>query len=290
MTPVTKEFVHLAYLDDSDTKAKPHKWQVMSGVVIEDKKFKIVEIAMCFIRELLGPSEKLDKFEEFHACELYGGHGVFEGIEQEKRFETIKGLLNLVKSAQLPIVYGAVDLSELGKADCASADPVDISFRICVKGIKAWAQEYLFTALAVDPITQTPTEEQAARTIDSWVAALVILIADECDAKIRNTIQKSFRSIRPPHRSPAQLMPPIIPFHDDMYFGDSRYSVGIQLADLCSYFIARHLDGDKEIEPFYEMIASQIVFSKIYPEQPLVQAEIDALQALYAKKEITDGK
>jgi hypothetical protein len=47
---------------------------------------------------------------------------------------------------------------------------------------------------------------------------------------------------------------------DDMYFGDSQYSIGIQLADLCSYFIARHLDGDAEIKGFYEMIDPHIVF------------------------------
>jgi hypothetical protein len=282
--------MHLAYLDDSDTKAKQLKWQVMSGVLIQDSKFKIIEITMCGIQELLVPSEKLDKFEEFHACELYGGYGVFEGIEQKKRFDAIKGLLELVKRAKLPVVYGAVDLTELQKEVYASADPVDISFRLCTKGIQTWAQENLFARWEVDPVTKIPTEEQTTRIIGSWLENLVILIADECDAKIRNTMQRSFRSLRPPQKPPFHLNPPTVPFHDDMYFGDSRFSVGIQLADLCSYFIARHLEGDKEIEGFYEMIAPQIVFSGAYPPPPLVLEEITALRALYATKEIPDGK
>lgn len=284
-------FVHLAYLDDSDTKAKEHRWQVMSGVILEDKRFKVVEIVMCAIQELLVPSEKLNQFEEFHACELYGGYGVFEGISQEKRFEAIKSLLGIVQRAKLPVVYGAVDLGELNKAVCASADPLDISFRLCVKGIQSWAQDTLFARLKYDPAEPTGgmTEENAALLVGSWLETLVILIADECDPKMRNTLQRSFRSLRPPYRPPSHLKPPIVPFHDDMYFGDSRFSVGIQLADLCSYFIARHLEGDNEIEGFYEMIAPQIVFSSSYPEQPLTWPEKAALNELYGKA-ITDGK
>jgi hypothetical protein len=44
-----------------------------------------------------------------------------------------------------------------------------------------------------------------------------------------------------------------------MYFGDSKYSIGIQIADLCSYFIARRLAGDSETEHFYKMIEPQII-------------------------------
>jgi hypothetical protein len=52
-----------------------------------------------------------------------------------------------------------------------------------------------------------------------------------------------------------------------MFFGDSRFSVGIQLADMCSYFIARHLDGDTEIAQFYDKIEPHIVYGQIYPDQ-----------------------
>jgi hypothetical protein len=45
-----------------------------------------------------------------------------------------------------------------------------------------------------------------------------------------------------------RLRQPIFPqgqawhFRDDMYFGDSRESVGVQKADICTFFIAKH-DG-----------------------------------------------
>jgi Protein of unknown function (DUF3800) len=56
-------------------------------------------------------------------------------------------------------------------------------------------------------------------------------------------------------------------FHDDMYFGDSKYSIGIQLADLCAFFIAKHLEKKPEAEGFYGLISSQIVFSKAHPTE-----------------------
>ncbi len=54
-----------------------------------------------------------------------------------------------------------------------------------------------------------------------------------------------YRQIRPPDYNPRLWY-----VHDDMYFGSSKDSVGIQLADLCGYFIAKHLEGDVSIDGF----------------------------------------
>jgi len=60
--------------------------------------------------------------------------------------------------------------------------------------------------------------------------------------------------------------------HDDMYFGDSRFSVGIQLADLCGYVIAKHLanDPDPDLQRFYAFIEPQVIYSRIEPGGQLV--------------------
>ena len=78
--------VYLAYLDDSDTKRKNEKWQVITAVVIPDEAFDALELLASLHIEQLIPADRLERFEEFHAAELYGGYGVFEGIEQPKRF------------------------------------------------------------------------------------------------------------------------------------------------------------------------------------------------------------
>src|SRR5215467_5208862 len=81
--------------------------------------------------------------------------------------------------------------------------------------------------------------------------------------KTRDMLHTSYRAFR---YSPN--------FHDDMYFGDSRYSMGIQLADLCAYFIGRHLEGDTETKPFYDMVSPHITFSLQQPKQPGDGAEV----------------
>jgi hypothetical protein len=54
--------------------------------------------------------------------------------------------------------------------------------------------------------------------------------------------------------------------HDDLYFGDSKESVGLQMADLCNYFVWRHLCGKEDDQGFYKMFAEQIICAKAEPE------------------------
>jgi hypothetical protein len=168
----------------------------------------------------------------------------------------------------LSIVYGAVDVPRLNQEIYGSADPLDICFRICVQGIKDFMdernkKEVWEKVKDSEPETWTP-EKITPLMIDSAVRDLTLLIVDECDKKnTKETLHKSFRALRPHGGLGDNLFSP---FHDDMYFGDSRYSLGIQLADACSYFIARHLHGDSETESFYDLIHPQIVRSSIYPE------------------------
>jgi hypothetical protein len=192
----------------------------------------------------------LDAFEEFHACELYGGYGVFEGIKQENRFETIRILLELVKSLSAVIAYCAVNLEHLKKQVYASASALDSAFRLCASGVQKWVTE------------QALKDFQSASGPSSDLA---LFIADDCDNKTKATLQQSFRALRQRMRAPSFDAGQLCSVHDDMYFGDSKYSIGIQIADLCSYFIARHLQGDAEIEGFYKMIEPQIVSAKQEP-------------------------
>lgn len=282
--------MHLAYLDDSTLKRKKPKWQVMSGIIIEDKKFKLTEMGVSIVPEMLMPAERMEQFEEFHACELYGGHGVFEGIEQDIRFSAIERLLGMIELLELPIVYGAVDLVRLSTEIYASANPPDICFRACLDGINSWAEQDTAKQIHAklgNHIENYSTENMTPHVLDGLLNRLVILVVDECDKNIRETLHKSYRSLRPPRNVTT-----ISNFHDDMYFGDSRYSIGIQLADLCSYFIARHLEGDQETEHFYELIHPHVCSSQVHPLLPAKQVEGDDGLAgtIVASEALTDGE
>jgi len=255
--------MHLAYLDDSDTKARESKWQVMAGVLVDGREFTMLEFAMGAVRDVLMPPDKLEKFEEFHACELYGGHGPFEGISQENRFDAIRSLISLLGNNfyKLWVVYGAVNIATLRSNVYGSADPLDMTFRMCCDKIQLWVTQEIKGFKVND--TSEPIPGEFVRSLEE----LILVIMDDCeDKKLKNQLQHSFRSRRGRDPKTKRRKGGLFNFHDDMFFGDSRYSAGIQLADLCAYFIAKHLEGDQETDGFYRMIEPHIAAYGIYPE------------------------
>jgi len=236
-----RAFVYLAYLDDSSMEHKGKKLQVLSAVIINDKHFQEIEvISGIHIIDLI-PEENMENFKEFHATELFNGEGAFKEIEQKVRFRTIQELLIQIRDKKIPIVYGAVDVPKLHKNVYGSANPIDIAFRICAEGIDTWLD-------GNDP-------EQFA-----------VLIADDFSDKIKAELKRSFRQLRSQVRPPDCSHGKLQHVHDDMYFGASKDSIGIQMADLCSYFIAKHLDKDMTAECFYSIIKDQISYYKVEPE------------------------
>lgn len=236
--------MYLAYLDDSDTRNKGLEWQVICAVLIPANSFLAMEFMSAITSDDLMPEDRREQFEEFHAAELYGGYGVFEGIDQEARFKAISSLLSGLVSFDFKVAYGAVNLKRLSAGYYGSANPQDVAFRRCVLGVAAWFQSQVFKEL-----------EEKRYNGDSTA----LFIMDEGDSKNRSTLQKTFRLLRGKLRF-SESTESTLPFaHDDMYFGDSKYSIGIQIADLCAYFIARHLAGDSEIEHFYKLIDPQII-------------------------------
>ena len=81
--------MYLAYLDDSGTKDKSKRFQVMTAVILHDSKFTELEVVMAAAIEGLVAPEKLGDFQEFHAFELYLGRGPFEGVDEIKRHSRI---------------------------------------------------------------------------------------------------------------------------------------------------------------------------------------------------------
>lgn len=252
-------FVHLAYLDDSGTKDGRSNLQVMAGVIIEGWEFRPVEFAMAWGIEQLIPEDRFDKFEEFHAWELFGGYGIFDGIEQEKRFAVVAVMLHTAVKHAIPIIYGSVNKKELAKTDYGSAEPLDICFRMCVRGINAWAG----TTIKL-PVNAPSEMNQEAHP-------MVVLIADDFqDNKLKKTLRESFRTQRNKLRPPDYHYGEAWHLHDDLYFGSSKDSVGIQLADLCAYIVRRNLEGDAAVSGFYETIKKQLV-----PVEPVVESKND---------------
>lgn len=236
--------MYLAYLDDSDTRAKDQERQVISAVMVPADSFAVLEFMSAMTIEDLMPEDRREGFDEFHASQLYGGYPPFEGIERDVRHNAIRSLLGGIALNGIHVAYGAVNLKQLRKGHFGSAIAQDVAFRRCVLGAGQWISDKVLA-------------EMQQGGVGAQHAALFIM--DGSDAKSRGILQNSFRSLRERFRLSGKNDSRLPFVHDDMYFGDSKFSVGIQIADLCSYFIARHLAGDADAECFYKMIEPQII-------------------------------
>ncbi len=194
-------------------------------------------------------------FSEFHARDLFKGTGEFATIPENKRFLAIRAVLDLcVSTWGLTVVYGAVDRVKLEETLVATIEPADVAFRTCILGIEKWM---------VSNQTQVEYEDKLGVAND-----LCLLILDDTDdLKLKMRLRQTYRILRKRMQFSDKPRGQLAHLHDSLYFGDSRDSIGIQLADLCAYFIGLHLIGDESGSAFYDIFKDRIIFSGIFPEE-----------------------
>jgi hypothetical protein len=245
-------FMFLAYIDDSGTQNKNQPFQLMTAVIIPDTAFRSSELVASASLKAFIPhadfAQFTKKFKEFKGSDLFGGYGAFDGISEEIRFSIMGALLALVRNDKFPVIFGALDKAEWNERKSRDGDlfkygavePVDICFRTCLKGINE------FVSL-------------------NWPSEFAMPIADSpSDGDTKELLKKAFYNYR--QRLSVGELNNLPYLHDDMYFGDSKYSVGIQLADLCGFVVSRWLSKDERIERFYKLIENQIMYSRIEPK------------------------
>jgi hypothetical protein len=76
---------------------------------------------------------------------------------------------------------------------------------------------------------------------------------------------------------------------DTIYFGDSKESRALQLADVCCSTIARHLRAEPVAEEFYTILRPQIVNANARPEHEDIEKDILRMQTLLKKRQESKG-
>jgi Protein of unknown function (DUF3800) len=239
-------FVHLIYMDDS---AEDAGHQVIAAVVIPENDFLTIEsyLAEEIISKVV-PEDMRPKFE-FHASKLFHSRDEFSVFTRDDALRIFNNCMSIVEGAPLSIVYGAVDLRALRRSLFSTAQPTDIAFRLCMEGINEW---FVQKASMLDQVG--------------------ILICDDTEKQhIKKNMQQAYRAYRKKWSGKKNIGRKVSGtqfedfLHDDMYFGDSAYSVGIQLADICAFIILRHLQGHEDTEYLYQRMKPQIVSERIEP-------------------------
>jgi len=281
--------VFISYIDDSGSCDKGKKFQLMTAVLIADHYFRDTESLAAGSFAALIPEEKqkdfYGKFHEFKGSELFNAKGPFEGIgkdvEDDKKLcrKIMRFLLVLVRNFQLPVIFGALDKAKWEKEKSGSgplfayggANAFDICFRACLKGITTYMEHNhrnTFALLISDMYKEDKIRDLLHNSFLDFRKRFRPTLSD-LDTTTKVTRSESDTVIETVHNVVAKDVPYL---HDDMYFGDSRFSVGIQLADLCGYVIAKHLgnDPDPDVQRFYALIEPQVMYSRIEPGGQLV--------------------
>jgi hypothetical protein len=236
--------VYIAYLDDSgstggnlaDPKAP---YQLIGALLLRDINFTATEILLAETIDNAVPAEDRASFE-FHAADLWHGNPPFDRIPRDVRLQALRNCLITVSGLGMPVIYGAVDKTKLSQQIYSSASPLEIAFRLCLEGVENWLKQSS--------------------------SGLALIIADDTkDNKAKNAMKNAFRTNRRQMRSMTHNRGRLAHILDDMFFGNSGDSIGIQLIDVCNFFIQRHLRNDDETEHFYQMIARN-VHGTIFPE------------------------
>ncbi len=249
---IPENFVYLAYIDDAGTDE--HSPVVMCGaVIVFPEAFGHLEnLHGTAITQMIAINEIEDKFKEFKASELYNGTGPFAGIDEKQRFQAIRVLLTALNMKKFPYIYAAIDRKKLIHSPMGSAQPFDVAFRFCALGVEEWARNM---------------HPQEPGTLRVDLKDFYLMILDDTENKhLKDQLRTTYRLLR---TARAYLNPSINRLwhaHDDMYFGDSRSSIGIQMADLCNYFMWRRLLNKDGGEEFYEMFSEQAICAKPEPE------------------------
>ncbi|MGZ4833808.1 MAG: hypothetical protein ACXVZQ_12835, partial [Terriglobales bacterium] len=164
--------MYLTYADDSGSDKKAPRI-VIGAALIRHEFIQEIESVAGMVVERIIPDDRLDKFEEFHACELFAGEGIFEGIDREVRKQALIVLLRQVSRFNIPFIYSAVDKKKLTTKALGSANPIDVAFRMCALGVEEWIK------------------------VNDGNALALLICDDTNDQGLKRELRNSFRSLRP---------------------------------------------------------------------------------------------
>ncbi len=240
-------FMKFVYIDDTSDNAD---FALMAAVIVPESQFRSLERFLAFSVQELLPEEQHEGFE-FHASALFNGKSPFDKISHDVAIKLFHRFADALVAMKVPIIYGGVNLRALRRSYYSTAQPLDVAFRSCMTGIDKWFQK--------DRETEHPNND----------TEMGMLICDDTsNAGLKKNLQQTYRHWRGKADGDFRVSCGLADYlHDDMYFGDSAHSIGIQLADMTAYIILRHLQNQPETEDMFQAIKPTIFYGETVPEQ-----------------------
>lgn len=249
--------MHLVYLDEAGIDGRSVS-RTFGALIVPVGKFGRASMLHETAIQQIIPAASKNEFKEFHGCDLYKGNPPFDKIDQDRRFTAIKVLLSSLRSEDLTFVYSSVNDQEFQKSLPGSIPmaALHFAFQMCLCGIENWAR-----------MRHTPGRDPNQGAVINWDDSFLCISDESNNSAEKDALKAVYRKLRkkrPFHD--FQNINRLWHGHDGMFFADSVDSVGIQIADLCTYFVQRKLEGREEKENFIDLFSDRIICAKPEPE------------------------
>lgn len=250
-------FVHLVYLDEAGIDGRSAS-RTFGALIVPVGKFGRASMLHETAIQQIIPADSKDEFKEFHGCDLYKGNPPFDKVDQAQRYTAISVLLSSLRMEELTFVYSSVDDQEFQRSplDTIPMAPLHLAFQICLCGIENWAR-----------MRHTPERDPNHGAVINWNHSFLCISDESNNTQEKEALKALYRKLRkkrPFHD--FQNANRLWHGHDGMFFADSVDSVGIQIADLCTYFVQRKLEGREEKQNFLDLFSDRIICAKPEPE------------------------
>jgi len=180
---------------------------------------------------------------EFKGAKLF--RDLRNGRKRAAADTILRGILSIPARYHIPIFYAAIDRVGYEKRPVRNvgdeaSKPYDMALIFCLRSVHT----YVYTLLPQERVL--------------WIADKSGSYED-VSRHAREFIERLARHSPEDLNSGVKEMKPHASFVDTIYFGDSKQSAALQLADVCCSAISLHLQNDPRAEPYYAIIQSQIV-------------------------------
>jgi hypothetical protein len=234
--------MYLIYLDEAGNTGSrlddpDQPIHVVGAIIIADKDWLAIEEVFNGLVARLIPKKLERRGFEFHAADLFFGHGFFEAWSNDDRNGLVNEVLDIVTGNKLPIIYGAVNKPEFQKKYRRPSAPHDVAFLFAAERVERWFKKEAGDAVGMFIADETKADKDMKASLPQY----------------RELISFGGRGDRLEH---------II---ETIHFAASTETYGIQLADLVSYLIKRKLMGKANTMRFYERIEPLIYDARVFP-------------------------
>jgi hypothetical protein len=250
----------LAYLDEAGIgNIKNEPIVAVAGVIVQSVQWKATEARINQLIAKYIPRENQGHFI-FHAHEMFHGTGKIWGnraaFTPEIRRQALEELLSVPATIGFPVLHASV------KAEQVLDDHPLIPRKNgkIVKNGKVVAMHAIAASLCMLMV------EKVAR--DFAKGGDLAIVIHENNDQSRKLVRDVHNFMRKPGMAelardvPDRNLWKVFPVQrviDAAHFAEKQEAPLLQLADACAFVIKRRLSGHKDVDPFLEKIASQMV-------------------------------